>query len=129
METLGLKNVNILSKEQYEGITIPATDEIYAVYGSGFGFPSNNFEDLELGASGTQYTAPANGWFYLQMAYVADKYVDIWNSTTDTGCIMSSASSSVSLRAMTPCRKGDIMVVNYSATTKESFRFIYAEGE
>lgn len=31
METLGLKNVNILSKEQYEGVSSPAKDELYAV--------------------------------------------------------------------------------------------------
>ena len=30
-ETLGLKNVNILTKEQYEGISSPATDELWAV--------------------------------------------------------------------------------------------------
>ena len=30
-EILGLKNVNMLSKEQYEGISEVATDELYAV--------------------------------------------------------------------------------------------------
>lgn len=31
MTTLGLKNVNMLSKEQYTGVSIPATDELWAV--------------------------------------------------------------------------------------------------
>ena len=31
MTTLGLKNVNLLSKEQYDGIAEPAKDELYAV--------------------------------------------------------------------------------------------------
>lgn len=31
METLGLKNVNMLTKEQYEGVSSPATDELWAV--------------------------------------------------------------------------------------------------
>ena len=98
-------------------------------YLSGLGMPSNRYIDLTLGASGSTYTAPANGWFYLQMIYAAEKYVDIWNSTSNTGCIMSSASSGSALRAFAPCRKGDIIVVNYSATTKEVFKFVYAEGE
>lgn len=127
--TSGLKNINMLSKEQYDSVATPLTDELYAVSGSGTGFPSDKYIELTLGASGSEYEAPANGYFYLQMAYVADKYVDIWNSTTNTGCIMSAASSSSSLRAMTPCKKGDIVVVNYTATTQQAFRFIYAEGE
>lgn len=123
-----LKNVNLMSQDIFENIE-QADDELYAVSASGIGFPSSRYEDLVLGASGTQYTAPANGYFYLQMKYVADKAIDIWNSTTNTGCIMSAASSGLSLRAMTPCRKGDIVFVNYTATTAEVFRFIYAEGE
>ena len=31
METLGLKNVNMLTKEQYDGVAEPATDELWAV--------------------------------------------------------------------------------------------------
>lgn len=30
-ETLGLKNINMMSKERYDGIEEPATDELYAV--------------------------------------------------------------------------------------------------
>ena len=123
-----LKNVNLMSQDMFESIE-QVDDELYAVSASGIGFPSSRYEDLVLGASGTSYTAPANGYFYLQMVYVADKAVDIWNNTTNTGCIMSAASSGLSLRAMTPCRKGDIVFVNYTATTAEAFRFVYAEGE
>lgn len=31
-------------------------------YLSGLGMPSSKYIDLTLGASGTTYTAPANGW-------------------------------------------------------------------
>ena len=31
MTTLGLKNVNMLTKEQYDGVDVPATDELWAV--------------------------------------------------------------------------------------------------
>ena len=91
-------------------------------------FPSNKYIDLTLGASGSTYTAPADGWLVLQMGYVADKYIDLWNVTNKTGSIVSSASSGSSLRTTIPCKKGDVIIVYYSATTKEDFRFIYAEG-
>lgn len=31
MTTTGLKNVNILTKEQYDGVSVPANDELWAV--------------------------------------------------------------------------------------------------
>ena len=131
METLGLKNVNMLSKEQYEGISIPATDELYAISGSGFGFPSNNYEDLELGASGTTYTAPANGYFLLVKAAAStNQYITFMNSTRGYSLISYCPASSGTLRMIFPVQKGDKVPLNYNvsgATT--SFRFIYAEGE
>jgi hypothetical protein len=33
--------------------------------GAGWAMPSDTYEDLTLGASGTTYTAPANGWVSL----------------------------------------------------------------
>ena len=96
---------------------------------SSYAFPSNKHIELTLGATGTTYTAPANGWFQLQMGYVADKYVDLWNSTAGLGCIMSSASSGWSFRASVPCKKGDVVTAYYTATNVSHFRFIYAQGE
>ncbi len=34
---------------------------------SGLGMPSNRYIDLTLGASGATYTAPANGYIFLEM--------------------------------------------------------------
>ena len=134
MTTLGLKNVNMLSKEQYNGIAEPATDELYAISGSGFGLPSDRFIDLELGASGTSYTAPANGWYNVVET----------TSSANSGFIsaiiyrngvklyefrISSPNSSNSQGGIYPVFKNDIMVLTYDRMTMPIFRFIFSEGE
>ena len=126
----GLKNINMLSKDAYDKIAEPARDELFVVSSSGFGFPSNNYDDLELGASGTQYTAPANGWVYI--GGIGPSFVDIAASGTNTGygyCYSSRSDKFV--RALLPVVKGKVFQVFYdnSFTSDFGFGFIYAEGE
>ncbi len=130
MTTLGLKNVNMLTKEQYDGISVPATDELYAVSGSGFGFPSNRFEELELGASNTEYIAPANGYAYINKESSASgQYVNIYDGTAISRRSISSASGQ-RLIVAAPVLKGKKFKIDYSAAgTTHQFRFVYAEGE
>ena len=120
-----VQNANLIDAGRIGEQLANKTDMTQAAAAS---MPSSRYVELTLGASGSTYTAPADGWMYLQMAYVADKYVDIYNRTSGTGYIMSAASASTSLRTMTPCRKGDILSIQYTATTVQIFRFIYAEG-
>lgn len=139
METLGLKNINMLSKEQYEGVDVPAEDELYVISGSGFGFPSSNYEDLQLGASGSTYIAPANGWFHIaKVPGSANTQVTMINTCVKGNndqsgnfTIRAQASTSgMTIYLNLPVKKGDVAVVNYTATgNTDSFRFIYAEGE
>ena len=129
MTTLGLKNVNMLSKEQYDTIAEPVTDELWAISGSGFGFPSSNYEDLELGASGTKYTAPANGWFYISKGISANQYFT-FNNVTKKYSTITAPSSNNSVVNIFPCQKGDVIEANYTASgSTYGFRFIYSEGE
>lgn len=129
MTTLGLKNVNMLTKEQYDGVTIPAEDELYAVSGSGFGFPSDNYDDLSLGTTGTTYKAPADGYAYLvKLSSAAAQYITMTSGAH--GAIVRSHASGETLRLMLPVRKGKNFKIDYSAAgTTSYFRFIYAEGE
>lgn len=60
MATLGLKNINLLTKEQYDTITTPARDELYAIDSSDWGLPDYS---AKVSAT-TTYTAPKNGWIY-----------------------------------------------------------------
>ena len=121
----GLKNVNLMTKEQYDGISDLASDELYAVSGSGIGFPSSSHEDLTLGASGTKYTAPANGWFDLRKSASSGQYIKLISKVES--CVNSSGQV---ISAFLPIRKGQTVQVDYTATgTTHTFRFIYAEGE
>ena len=127
--TSGLKNINLLTKEQYDTIAEPVKDELYAVSGSGIGFPSSSYEDLTLGASGSTYTAPANGWFFINRGSTSgNKYVEISNGIA---AVASTTISGIANAAVLyPVRKGDVVTVKYTANTSgPAFRFIYAEGE
>lgn len=98
---------------------------------SKMGMPSGTYTDLVLGTAGANYTAPANGWVYLnKTATDAGQYVEIANIT---GGSMSQVSRSVyntqGIATYTPVSKGDIFSVGYTAGgNTNAFKFIYAQG-
>lgn len=101
---------------------------------SGLGMPSNRYIDLTLGANGSTYTAPANGWFVLQCEVSGDnKYFTTRVTVSDYGFIIPiwTGGGSVPVRTTVPCSAGKTFVVSYNCTINETprFRFIYAEGE
>lgn len=95
---------------------------------SSWSMPSDKYIDLTLGASGSTYTAPANGWFcvakrsggtnqYLGLISYGLEFTDYYNSN-------------LVARNFIPCKKGGNITVNYNMTgNTEYFRFIYAEGD
>lgn len=96
---------------------------------SGLGMPSNRYIYLTLGASGSFYTAPANGWLHIA-----------WNGTNNDGyCSLDSFStnklscdvhSDVNYATNTlAVKKGTVVVMYYRNLTVRRFVFIYAEGE
>ena len=125
----------MLSKEQYDGVAEPAKDELYAISGSGFGFPSNRYIDLTLGASGATYTAPANGWLYLRISMNnAYGYLEWQNKTAGMVQTSNTYGGTPYKGTIFPAKKGDSVQLNYAANNTSSsnpviFRFIYAEGE
>lgn len=96
---------------------------------SGLGMPSGAYEDLTLGASGTTYTAPANGWFVAQKSSSTSGYLRLNNDNNGLGYEIRTSSASTLINSI-PVKKGQTVSVTYTldgATTY--FRFIYAEGE
>ena len=96
-------------------------------------FPSNKNIDLTLGASGSTYTAPANGWVsikgtststvsYIHLLILMDNdneyYGDNPVNTVTNG----------SIATVLPIKKGDRYQVRYESLKNLVFRFIYAEG-
>lgn len=108
---------------------------------SSWGFPSNRYIDLELGASGSTYTAPANGWYYYCRLTAGSQYVilavnstDLTNANTikqtaeycssDVGTV-----SGLTVVGFVPVKRGDKVTYIGNANGADlRFRFIYAEG-
>ena len=100
---------------------------------SGYSMPSSRYVDLELGASGTQYIAPANGYYMLikGSGLSTATLVDMVNRTTQYRFQSNINDASGSNHILTiMARKGDVVEVKYSATGNTlEFKFIYAQGE
>lgn len=111
---------------QYDVITKNPTDNEYMAH---MAMPSDKYIDLELGASGSTYTAPADGWFHIRKkATVAGKYISagvdgLYYLTTV------SVTTNQTFGLLFPVKKGETLKVTYSADGDTVyFRFIYAVG-
>lgn len=97
---------------------------------SGLGMPSDKHINLTLGASGTRYTAPANGYFYVnKQSGGTNLYMVLTNETSgfNVGTVYA---VNAQFRTHIAVRKGDVVKVDYSMTgTTNGFVFFYAEGE
>lgn len=130
-----VQNANLINAGRIEekvASLIPDNSSLIA----GYAMPSAKYIDLTVGATGTDYTAPANGWFCAAIRLAsANGAVGLTNSNglrvsstlggnqTDTIC-------SVSL----PVKRGEITDLTYwghstGTYERKSLRFIYAEGE
>lgn len=98
---------------------------------AGFAFPSSTYENLTLGSTGSEYTAPANGWFVLYKTAASSSQqisLEVQGNGIASKCI--AGGNNQPLMIHVPVKKGDIMNVYYSASgTTNYFRFVYAKGE
>lgn len=95
---------------------------------SAMGLPSDKYIDLTLGATGSSYKAPADGYLVIRKtATAANQYVymksgEIFISTHAT-------SNDSVLEMYVPVQGGKSCVVSYNAGGSTGvFRFVYAEG-
>ena len=98
---------------------------------SGMCMPSNKYIDLTLGASGTTYAAPANGWFvFARAASANNQFNSIMNlSAGGLRCDSYATSSDKWATVFIPAKKGDTIRLEYTTSNNKLFRFIYADGE
>lgn len=101
---------------------------------SGIGMPSFKYIDLTLGAAGSKYTAPANGWLVLSKNSTGAGQEIRLAATGDSGGQVAYANCTgafnYALDVTLPVKKGTVVNVFYSTLgTTNKFRFIYAEGE
>ena len=100
---------------------------------SGLSMPSGVYDNLTLGSSGAQYTAPANGYFYIdKTSSAAGQYVYFGDSTDAApgeSCGSASYANNYHCSLLRPVKKGTKVKVYYTAAgVTNYFRFIYAEG-
>lgn len=97
---------------------------------AGFPMPSDTYDDLILGASGTEYTAPADGYITLNQRVSSGYWCLLKNITLDITIEHSAPVSNANLSAIIPVREGDKFTVSYDSGlgTTDRFRFYYTEG-
>lgn len=97
---------------------------------SGWGMPSSRYIDLTLGASGSTYTAPANGYVYIDKVGNADQYITIHNINNYITDRNYSRSANNHIFCCVACQKNDRFEIQYNASgATNRFIFVYAEGE
>ena len=109
-------------------------DKINFQQAAAAGMPSNHYVELTLGASGTTYTAPANGYVYVRKVTTASKqFLNITIQDTNGDVITSENQSSYTgmhLKVWLPVRKGEQFKIGYTAGGETlNCQFIYAQGE
>ena len=121
-----LQNAQLINVARIEETLVTKTNKVQAAEAS---MPSSRYIDLTLGASGSTYTAPANGWFWFSKIAGTNLFgVGIENKRNGM-IIGSDAGAPGSGNAVMPVLAGDDVVVRYSATGETlGFRFIYAQG-
>jgi hypothetical protein len=101
---------------------------------SGMGMPSNTYNSLAIGASGTTYTAPTNGYFYIYGGSGNDtSYHHItafynsannWDSPT---LRTSNNAPNAALTLFIPVKKQQTIRIEYNVTMRRIV-FVYANG-
>lgn len=108
--------------------TVGALSSTAKEYFSKIGMPANASIHLTLGASGTTYTAPANGYFYWGFGGGGLSYYGLVGPSMSSGWVCQAAGYGGSL--CIPVKKGDVMWVNYQiAPSSGDLWFVYAQGE
>lgn len=95
--------------------------------------PSSQYTSLTLGATGSTYTAPANGWFVLQKRQGASTYnynsIKVQDGTLEYKTNVGGNEWALA-SLVVPVKKGQTVKIDYTTTgLTEAFKFVYAESE
>ena len=111
------------------GLLNAVIDKVDAEQAARASMPSEKHIELTLGASGTTYDAPADGWFYLNLIAQNLSNFSLYNSTSLYGVGDVVGGQNYAMQLLLPCKKGDIVRTEYQlAPNSYGFKFIYANG-
>lgn len=125
-------NVGAISEALNNKLDLDGNNKVIPNGLTSIGFPSNRSIDLSLGATGTAYTAPANGWYLLaRIATTSGQRITMVqgnenNRTYNITCY--SSGSDQYIATCMPIKKGAVAHIYYDGGTFNYFRFVYAEG-
>lgn len=104
-----------------------ATADYVKTQAAAASMPSSKYIDLTLGASGTTYTAPANGWFSMSGRQSGGTFSA---TTSDMIYSRNAFNGDHYFGVYVPVKSGQILTINYNvAVTEPVIVFIYAEGD
>lgn len=94
-------------------------------------YPSTKYVDLTLGASGTEYVAPANGYVVTRSNTTGTwSFIHLFDPTTMRGnTTLWQVKSVLGLVQTLPVQKGQKFRMDYDQRDFTIFRFVYAQGE
>lgn len=123
----GINNPGNISLETYYPIELVKRSDFSEL--AGLSAPSGNLIEYTLLASGKDYIAPVNGYFYLNKAAgIQNAYATMYTGGIGKQGVGINTTSNVLVSIY--CEKGASCVVNYSATGNTNFfGFIPAKGE
>lgn len=96
---------------------------------SNLAMPSNYYVNLTLGASGSTYTAPADGYAsFCKNSTATSQYLFLQNGSLRSHVM--AAGNVTALAVFVPAKKNDQILYQYNVDgTTNWFRFVYAQGE
>lgn len=91
--------------------------------------PSNVIVKITTGASGSSYTAPANGWFRVSSS--ASSSTSGWIYMTSSSGLTNQPSNTANngINGFLPCKKGDVVTMQFWGLANTPYIcFVYAQG-
>ena len=115
----------VLSLTPYESVSLLKRTDSFDI--SSWAMPSTIYSSMTIGASGTTYTAPATGWFYL---YGGVTTTNDWAALVSYSKAYAVGNGGGTYQLVMPVVKDDVVTLEYTnGANLQVFRFIYAQGE
>lgn len=120
-----VQNANLIDAGRIGEQLATKTDMLQA---SGASMPSDKYIDLTLGASGSTYTAPANGWFCCGGGPSTGSGSLSFEFNKGMYQQVHAANAGEHLGLIRPVLKGDTLTINYGNMNGLFLNFTYAQG-